>query len=45
MRSNKELAEALERKMNGARCIRIGEYLAKDIVEALRNSVRKEESE
>ncbi len=44
MASNRELAEALERRLNGATCIHVGEQLAKEIIKALRNSVRKEES-
>lgn len=45
MASNRELAEMLERKLNGARCAHVGELLLKEVIEALRNSVRKEESE
>ncbi len=40
MISNRELAEALERKLNGCHCVHVGELLAREIVEALRNSVR-----
>jgi hypothetical protein len=44
MASNRELAEMLERKLNGARCVHVGELLLKEVIEALRNSVRKEEN-
>lgn len=45
MASNKELANILELKLNGGRCAHIGELLLKEVIEALRNSVRKEENE
>ena len=40
MISNRELADALERRLNGCTCVHVGELLAREIVEALRNSVR-----
>ena len=45
MMSNRELAEALERKLNGCRCVHVGELLAREIVEALRDSVRVDEEQ
>lgn len=44
MASNRELADALERRLNGCTCAHVGERLLKEVIEALRNSVRKEES-
>lgn len=40
MISNRELADALERRLNGCTCVHVGELLAREIVEALRHSVR-----
>ena len=45
MPSNKELADMLELKLNGGRCAHVGERLLKEVIEALRNSVRKEETD
>ena len=43
MASNRELAEMLERRLNGGTCAHVGERLLKEVIEALRNSVREEE--
>lgn len=45
MASNRELADALERRLNGCTCAHVGERLLKEVIEALRNSVRKEETD
>lgn len=45
MISNRELADALERRLNGCTCVHVGELLAREIVEALRHSVRVDEKQ
>ena len=45
MASNRELAEALERRLNGSTCAHVGEQLVRQIVDALLNSERKEKTD
>lgn len=45
MISNRELADALERRLNGCTCAHVGERLLKEVIEALRNSVRVDEKQ